>query len=147
MGVGHRCASQAQSSQTAFFYEKNFFPLFRSKPLNWQILCTFSSLSKFSYIMPIVHPWPIPMAMVDTLTDRWRHENTIKMRVLWTEIKCIKSDARLLNRNRFNKGGLDLSKEVLWVSVGQRAAELLTVKVRAGPIGRVFLMTSNFDSP
>ena len=45
------------------------------------------------------------------------------------EIKCIKSAARLLNRNCVNKGGLDLSKEVLWVSVDQRAAVLLAVKV------------------
>ena len=31
--------------------------------------------------------------------------------------------------NCVNKRGLDLSKEVLWVSVGQKAAELWTVKV------------------
>ena len=37
------------------------------------------------------------------------------------EIKCIKSAARLLDRNCVNKGGLDLSKEVLWVSVDHRA--------------------------
>ena len=34
------------------------------------------------------------------------------------EIEYLKSAARLLN-----KEGLDLSKEVLWVSVGQRAAD------------------------
>ena len=45
------------------------------------------------------------------------------------EIKYIKSAARILNRNCVNKGGLDLSKNVLWVSVGQRAAELPAVKV------------------
>ena len=50
------------------------------------------------------------------------------MRVLSTEIKYIKSAARLLNRDYFNKGGLNLSKEVLWVSVGQREAELPNVK-------------------
>ena len=38
------------------------------------------------------------------------------------EIKCIESAARLLNIDCVNKGGLDLSKEVLWISVGQRAA-------------------------
>ena len=73
------------------------------------------------------------------------------------------------------KGGLDLSKEALWVSVGQRAADLRGVKVggqkeilpigpvrtcyiragligpvqthyiRAGPIGRIFFQISNFD--
>ena len=77
------------------------------------------------------------------------------MRSLWMEIKCLKSAARLLNRDWVNKRGLDLSKEVLWVSVGQRAAELQAVKVggqpkilpsglvrthfaRAGPLGRIF---------
>ena len=44
-------------------------------------------------------------------------------------MKYVKSVARLLDRNCVNKGGLDLSKEVLWVSVGQRAAELRAVKV------------------
>ena len=63
--------------------------------------------------------------------------------------------ASLLIRDYVNRGGLDLSKEVLWVSVGQRAPELQAVKVggqqkilpsgpvrtrfaRAGPIGRIF---------
>ena len=36
---------------------------------------------------------------------------------------------RLLDRNCVNKGGLDLCKEVLWVSVGQRAAEIPAIKV------------------
>ena len=45
------------------------------------------------------------------------------------EIKYIKSASRLLDRALVNKGGLDLSKEVLWVSVGQRVAELGAVKV------------------
>ena len=44
------------------------------------------------------------------------------------EIKCIKSAARLLDINCVNKGDLDLSKQVLWVSVGQRAAVLQAVK-------------------
>ena len=44
-------------------------------------------------------------------------------------MKCIKSAARLLDIDCVNKKGLDLSKEVLWVSVGQRAAELRAVKV------------------
>ena len=55
--------------------------------------------------------------------------NTIEIRSLWMEIKYVKSAARLLNRVWVNKGGLDLFKEVLWVSVGQRAAELQAVKV------------------
>ena len=71
------------------------------------------------------------------------------------EIKYIKSAARVLNRKFVNKGGLDLSKNVLWVSVGQRAADLRAVKVggqknilpsgplrakgaRTRPIGRIF---------
>ena len=81
--------------------------------------------------------------------------NPIEMRVLRTEIKYIKSAARLLNRVGVNKRGLDLSKEVLWVSVGEMAAELPAIKVgglkkilpsgpvraritRAGPFGRIF---------
>ena len=40
------------------------------------------------------------------------------------EIEYIKSAARVLNRNCVNKQGLDLSKNVLWVSVGQGAADL-----------------------
>ena len=71
------------------------------------------------------------------------------------EIEYVESAARLLDRNLVNKGGLDLSKEVLWVSAGQRAAVLQAVKVggqkrflpiaqvrswiaRAGLIGRIF---------
>ena len=42
----------------------------------------------------------------------------IEMRSLWMEIKYIKSTVRLLDRVWVNKGGLDLSKKVLWVSVG-----------------------------
>ena len=45
------------------------------------------------------------------------------------EIKYIKSASRLLNRAWVNKGGLDLLKEVLWVSVGQLASKLQAVKV------------------
>ena len=45
------------------------------------------------------------------------------------EIKYIKSASRVLNRDCVNKGGLDLSKNVLWVSVGQGAADLGAVKV------------------
>ena len=45
------------------------------------------------------------------------------------EIKYIKSAARVLKRDCVNKGGLDLFKEVLWVSVGQRASDQQAVKV------------------
>ena len=51
------------------------------------------------------------------------------MRSLWTKIIYVKSAARLLNRDCVNKRGLDLFKEVLWVSVDQRAAVLQAVKV------------------
>ena len=51
----------------------------------------------------------------------------------------LKNPARFLDRDQVNKGGLDLSKEVLWVAVGQRAADLQAVKVggqkRILPIG------------
>ena len=70
-------------------------------------------------------------------------------------MKYLKSAARLLDRDCVNKGGLHLSKEVLWVSVGQRAAEIRAVKVggqkkflpicparakrvQTGPIDRIF---------
>ena len=45
------------------------------------------------------------------------------------EIKYIKSAARVLNRNCVTKRGLDLSKNALWISVGQGAADLRSVKV------------------
>ena len=45
------------------------------------------------------------------------------------EIKCLKSAIRLLNRVCVGQRGLILSKEVLWVSVCQRAAELPAGKV------------------
>ena len=44
-------------------------------------------------------------------------------------MKYIKSAARVINIDCVNKRGLDLSKEVLRVSVGQRAAELLDIAV------------------
>ena len=71
------------------------------------------------------------------------------------EIEYLKSAATLLDRDCVDRRGLDLSKEVLWISVGQRAAELQAFKVggqqkilpisqvrtrfaRAGLIGRIF---------
>ena len=44
-------------------------------------------------------------------------------------MKYVKSPARLLDRDYVSKEGLDLSKEVLCVSVDQRAAEIRAVKV------------------
>ena len=60
--------------------------------------------------------------------------NHLLNKYYWNEVnlnrdRICKSAARLLDRDCINKGGLDLSKEVLWVSVGQRAAELRAVKV------------------
>ena len=45
------------------------------------------------------------------------------------EIKYIKSAASVLDRDCVNKRASDLSKEVLWVSLGQRTAKLSAVKV------------------
>ena len=68
----------------------------------------------------------------------------IEMRSLWMEIKCVKSATRLLDRIWVNKGGLDLSKEVLWVSVGQRAAVLQAVKV--GGQKKILPISQDFNS-
>ena len=45
------------------------------------------------------------------------------------EMKCIKRAARLLDIDCVNNRSLDLSKEVMWVSVGQKVAVLQAVKV------------------
>ena len=45
------------------------------------------------------------------------------------EMKYIKSANRVLNRDCVYKRGLDLSKNVLWVSVDQGATDLQAVKV------------------
>ena len=45
------------------------------------------------------------------------------------EIKYLKSAVRLLKRDYVIRKGLDISKEVLWVILGQRVAELPAVKV------------------
>ena len=71
------------------------------------------------------------------------------------EKSVLKNAASLFIGNYVNNRGLDLSKEVLWVSVGQKAAVLRAVKVggkkkilpisparakrvRTGAIGRIF---------
>ena len=68
---------------------------------------------------------------MNTVTDRSNKTapRPIEIRVLLMVIKHHKSAARLSDQNCVNKRGLDLSKEVLWVSVCQRAAELPAVKV------------------
>ena len=45
------------------------------------------------------------------------------------EIRYLECANRLLNRICVNKGGLDLSTDALWVSVGQRVAEIPAIKV------------------
>ena len=42
--------------------------------------------------------------------------------VILNEVEYMKSAARLLNKDYVKREGLELSKEVLWVSAGQRAA-------------------------
>ena len=61
-------------------------------------------------------------------------------------MKYIKSAARVLDRACVNKGGLDLSKEVLWFSVGQRASDLRVVKV-GGKKNSANCPGSNLDCP
>ena len=58
------------------------------------------------------------------------------------EMKYLKSAARLLNRSYVNRRGLDLSKELLWISLGQRAAELPAVKVRDK---KIFCCSAQFE--
>ena len=60
------------------------------------------------------------------------------------EIKYSKSAARVLNTNCVNKGGLDLSKNVLWVSVGQGVADLQAVKVECQ---KNFCRSAGFEPP
>ena len=81
--------------------------------------------------------------------------STIEIRVLWMVTKPHKSAARTLDRDCINRRGLDLSKEVLWVSVYLRqqiyqlsklevkkkflpSGSVLTRFARAGLIGRIF---------
>ena len=48
---------------------------------------------------------------------------------LWQGKTYLYNASSLLNSNWVNRRGLDLSKEVLWASVGQLAAKLQAVKV------------------
>ena len=60
------------------------------------------------------------------------------------EIKCIKSASRLLDRAWVNKRDLDLSKEVLWVSVDQSEAVLQAVKVGGQKKNTASLFNKNY---
>ena len=68
------------------------------------------------------------------------------------ERRYVKSATRLLTRYCVNKRGLELSEEILWVSVGQRAADLPAVKVGGEkiilPLSLIFItqMKPNFES-
>ena len=53
----------------------------------------------------------------------------IEMESLWQSKNYLKNDASLFNRECVNRRNLDFSKEVLRVSVGQRAAKLWSVKL------------------
>ena len=54
---------------------------------------------------------------------------TIEMMSFWQDKTCLKSADSDSVRKYVYSGGLDLSQEVLWVSVGQRAAKLWFVKL------------------
>ena len=60
------------------------------------------------------------------------------MRSLLTEMKWFKSAARLLDRHFVNKGSLDLSKEVLWISVicGLQSYQLSKLEVKKNYAGQ-----------
>ena len=62
-------------------------------------------------------------------------------------MKYPKSTARLLNKDYVNRRGLDLSIELLWVSVGQRAAELPAIKVGGVKKNSAARLVSNPSSP
>ena len=57
------------------------------------------------------------------------YRSPIEIGVFCLEIKCLKSATRLLNRVCVSRRGLDCSKEVLWVSLCQKAAKLPAGKV------------------
>ena len=77
--------------------------------------CIFFTLNTYSPKIKLVHPYYI---------------SPIEMRSLWQTITCIKSPSIPLNLTCVCWGGWDLSKEVLWVSVGQLASKLQAVNVR-----------------
>ena len=55
------------------------------------------------------------------------------MRSLWMSKTYLWNTASLLLRHYFNKGDFDLSKEVLWVSVGQRTTKLKSWRSEKNP--------------
>ena len=57
------------------------------------------------------------------------------MRSLWQSKTYVKNPSSPLNLTCVCKGGWDLSKEALWVSVGQLASKLQAVNVGGLPIG------------
>ena len=162
------------------------------EPVNWksyQSLCVWSQFYGGSFILALwqtawiyliftkmctVNPWKRPAhkwgpplnktcnVQIGPTKTAPLLVSTIEIRVLWIVTKHHKSAARILKRDCINRGGLDLSKDVLWISVYQRAADLPAVKVGdqkkflpsgpvrtrfacAGPSCRIFFQTSNFD--
>ena len=94
--------------------------------LNWLQMINAGAITTWMELIKKAKKTVLQWCAIEML--RW-YISTIEMRSLWTELKCIKSTTRLLNIEYVNKGDLDLSKEVLWVSVGQRTAVLWAIKV------------------
>ena len=68
----------------------------------------------------------VTLSDIETIWTKFGQNPGFSLRnsVSLTPGPTVKGTARLLDINCANKGGLDLSKEVLRVSVGQRAAVL-----------------------
>ena len=88
----------------------------------------FKTLSK-NFKMPFLQKWSIFLLQIQAPKTAAYYISPIEIGVFWLKIKCLKSATRLLNRVCVGRRGLDLSKEVLWVSVCQRAAKLPAGKV------------------
>ena len=64
-------------------------------------------------------------------------KSAMEMRSLWLSKTYLYNATSLSIRKYFNRGVLDISKDVLWVSVGQRTAKLQAVKV--GDLRKILL--------
>ena len=73
----------------------------------------------------------VTLCAIETICTNFGQNPGFSLRnsVSLTPGPTVKRPTRVLNRDSVNKRGLDLSKEVLWASIGQRAAELQSVKV------------------
>ena len=83
--------------------------------------CVYSILNHMVRVSSPPQSWSKAVVCVSTprMYPRSRYflGNNIGMRVFLTAIEYPISAAWLFNRDYVNRGGLDLSKEVLWVSV------------------------------